>query len=232
MLALSLELARHQLGDRLVPLPKSLAAPLGVLALIAFASEGIWRLARHISVIAHEGGHAVAGSSMGRRVSGVKLNRDATGETAIRGPSGGLGTTITAFAGYLGPSLFGLGAATLIALDHIQAVLWLAIIFLAIMLLFARNFFGVISVLLNGGLLFIILRFGSAGVQTIAAYGLSWFLLLSGVRFAFTHGSGAADAGILREITRVPRAVWATLWLVITVAALWVGGRLLVGQVV
>jgi Peptidase M50B-like len=42
--------------------------------LLAFASEGIWRLARHTSVIAHEGAHAVAGWCMGRKVVSVKLS--------------------------------------------------------------------------------------------------------------------------------------------------------------
>ena len=48
---------------------------LGVLALIVFT-------ARHLSVIAHEGAHAMAGRSMGRKVLSVKLNSDATGETS------------------------------------------------------------------------------------------------------------------------------------------------------
>jgi Peptidase M50B-like len=66
--------------------------------------------------------------------------------------------------------------------------------------------------------------YGSVKLQTIAAYALSWFLLLSGVRFVLMHRSGAVDAGILRGVTHVPRIVWAALWLVITVIALWAGG--------
>ena len=83
--------------------------------LIAFASEGIWRLARHISVIAHEGAHAAAAWSMGGSVTGVSLKSDATGVTATLG-LGGLGWLITCFVGYLGPSVCGLAAASLIAL--------------------------------------------------------------------------------------------------------------------
>jgi Peptidase M50B-like len=71
--------------------------------------------------------------------------------------------------------------------------------------------------------------YGSVKPQTIAAYALSWFLLFSGVRFVLMHRSGAVDAGILRDITHLPRIAWAALWLVITVIALWVGGRLLIG---
>jgi hypothetical protein len=214
------------LSHDLTPLPRSVAVPVGALMLIAFASEGIWRFARHISVIAHEGAHAAAGWSMGGRVTGVTLKSDATGETTTLGLNG-LGGIINGFVGYLGPSVCGLAAAGLIALDHIEAVLWLAVIFLIIMLLLIRNFFGGISVILNGGLLFLILRYGSAGLQTVAAYALSWFMLFSGVRWVLMHGSKADDAGFLRGMTYIPRVVWFALWLAGSVTALWFGGRLL-----
>jgi Peptidase M50B-like len=214
------------LSHDLTPLPRSVAVPVGLLVLFAFAAEGIWRLARHISVIAHEGAHAVAGWSMGGRVTGVTLKSDATGETTTLGLSG-LGGIITGFVGYLGPSICGLTAAGLIALDHIGAVLRLAVIFLIIMLLLVRNFFGAISVILNGALLYLVLRDGSAGVQTVAAYALSWFMLLSGVRWVLMHGSNASDAGILRRMTYIPRVFWVVLWLVGSVTALWFGGHLL-----
>ena len=214
------------LSHDLTPLPGSVALPVGALMLIAFASEGIWRLARHISVIAHEGAHAAAAWSMGGSVTGVSLKSDATGVTATLG-LGGLGWLITCFVGYLGPSVCGLAAASLIALDHIEAVLWLAVIFLIIMLFLIRNLFGGISVILNGGLLFLVLRYGSAGLQTIAAYTLSWFMLLSGVRWVLMHGGNAVDAGILRDMTYIPRFAWSALWLVGSITALWFGGRLL-----
>ena len=60
MLALPLELAQHQPGTGPVPLPQLVAGPTGLLVFIAFLIEGIWRLARHISVIAHEGAHVAA----------------------------------------------------------------------------------------------------------------------------------------------------------------------------
>src|SRR5262245_4419901 len=91
MQALSLEFKLHQLGDAPALLPASVGKTIGLLVLLAFVSEGIWRLARHISVIAHEGAHALAGWSMGRKVVGVRLNSDATGETAIQGPAAGPG---------------------------------------------------------------------------------------------------------------------------------------------
>lgn len=227
MLTLSLELVQHQSGTGPVPLPHLVAEPTGLIVLIAFLIEGIWRLARHISVIAHEGAHVVAGRSVGHRVTSVKLYRNATGETNTRGPDR-LRPVIILFAGYLGPSLSGLAAACLIALDEITIALALTLACLVIMLIFIRNFFGVISVVLNGALVFLVLRYGTPAAQTVAACILSWFLLFSGVRWVLMHGTGAQDAINLTQATRIPRFVWVIFWLAITVAALWAGGHLLI----
>jgi Peptidase M50B-like len=226
VLALPLELAQ-QPGTGPAPVPQSVAGPIGLLVLMAFLIEGVWRLARHISVIAHEGAHVVAAWSVGGRVSGVKLNRDATGGTATLGIDSRLSSVIVGFAGYLGPSFFGLAAAWLIALDQVMVALWLTLAGLAVMLILIRNFFGVISVVLNGALVFLILRYGTAEVKVAAACALSWFLLFAGVRWVLAHGTGASDAIYLTQVTRFPKFVWVILWLVLTVGALWVGGHLL-----
>ena len=194
--------------------------PLAVIALILFA-------VKYFSVIAHEGAHAIAGWSMGRKVASVKLNSDATGATLTLGAEKGLGRIFTAFAGYLGPRFFGLGAAALISMGYARAVLWLALFFLTLILFRVRNLFGVASVLVNGALFVLILSHGSSKLQVTVAYVLSWFLLLSGVGVVLTDGSDAGDAANLRRITHLPRSLWSVLWLVITVAALAAGARLL-----
>jgi Peptidase M50B-like len=227
VLALSLELVRHQPGTRPVALPHLVAEPTGLLVLIAFLIEGIWRFARHLSVIAHEGAHVVAGRSMGHKITSVKLYRNASGKTSSLGPDR-FRPVIILFAGYLGPSLFGLAAAWLVALDQITIALGLALACLAIMLIFIRNLFGFISVVMNGALIFLVLRYGTPQAQTVAACILSWFLLFSGVRWVLMHGTGAQDAKDLTQATRIPRFVWVIFWLAITVAALWAGGHLLI----
>jgi hypothetical protein len=191
-----------------------------VLALILFA-------AKYFSVIAHEGAHAIAGRSMGRKVASVKLGSDATGETVTLGPDKGLGRIFTSFAGYLGPSFFGLSVAALISLGYTGAVLWFALFLLTAILFRVRNFFGVASVLANGALIVLVLSYGSAKLQVTAAHVLSWFLLLSGVVIVLVHGTNAGDAANLRRITHLPRFLWFVLWLVITVAALAAGAHLL-----
>lgn len=216
-MAFSLESAHHQFGHGTVPLPRSIIVPLVVIGLILFA-------VKYFSVITHEGAHAIAGWSMGRKVSGVRLNSDATGETLL---AEGPGNIFTVFVGYLGPSFFGLGAAALIALGYARAVLWLALLLLILILFRVRNLFGIISVLANGALFVFILSHGSPKLQVTAAYVLSWFLLFSGVGVVLARGSDAADAHSLRRLTHLPRFLWSVLWLVITVAALAAGARLL-----
>jgi hypothetical protein len=96
------------------------------------------------------------------------------------------------------------------------------------MMILIRNFFGVISVAISGVLVFLVLRYGSPEVQAVAACALSWFLLFSGVRWVLMHGTGAQDAISLTQSTRIPRFIWVIFWLAMTVAALWVGGRLMI----
>ena len=202
------------------------AGPTGLVVFVAFLIDGIWGFVRHFSVIAHEGAHVAAGWGAGRKVSGVRLNSDATGATSV-GSGGGFGSVIIGFAGYLGPSLFGFAAACLIALGQVTTALVLALVSLGIMLILVRNFFGVMSVVISGGLIYWVLRAGSPEVQAVAACAISWFLLFSGVRWVLMHGTGASDAGILAGSTHIPKFIWVTFWLAITVAALWVGGHLM-----
>jgi amino acid permease len=85
----------------------------------------------------------------------------------------------------------------------------------------------VASVLVNGALFVMILSYGSPKLQVTAAYILSWFLLLSGVGVVLAHDINVGDAFTLRKLTHLPRFLWSVLWLVITVAALSAGARLL-----
>ena len=76
--------------------------------------------------------------------------------------------------------------------------------------------------------LLLIAKFEPVHTQVIAAYGLAWLLLLSGVRTVVEHGPRAGDALILRDATHIPRLLWSLLWLGGTLAALAIGGRMLV----
>jgi Peptidase M50B-like len=223
----SMHTVLSRIGETQAPLPAAAAVLVGLAALAVVSVQEIWVLARHVNVIAHEGAHAVIGSAVGRRVHGVTLQPNADGRTRI--DSGTVPGTVTiGIVGYLGPSAFGLGAAKLIEVGHSVSVLWLALLLLAILLVLLRNFFGFFVVILTGLLLFMIARYAPVGVETVVAYGVTWFLLLSGVRMVLDDGIRAEDAGRLAGITHTRPALWVWLWLAGTVAALLVGGGLLV----
>ena len=218
MPAPSLSTEVHRISEFQAHLPAATSLLIGVVT-GGLGLTVLWAVTRHLNTIAHEGAHAVMGSSVGGRVGSVRLMRGGTGETSVAGGS----RVMVGFAGYLGPSLFGLGAAKLISFGHIVAVLWAALLALAVLLPLLRNAFGFASVIVTGVLIFLAARYAAVGVQVIVAYVIAWFLLLSGVRVVIEHGTDAADAGNLRKWTRLPPGVWTGLWLAGTVASLVAG---------
>src|SRR5580704_17591180 len=194
------------------PLSEADAVLVGLAALVVVFLDLGWRIVRHGTVMAHEGAHAVLGSLLFRNVSGIELNADATGATLMNG-GGCLGSVIVSFVGYVGPSLFGLGAARLIEFGHVAAVLWVALFLLGVLLIGLRRSFGMITVLLVAGLVFLVGHYTPVGAQMAASYGITWLLLLSGVRRVVEIGAGSADGANLRSLTGLPRLLWALLWL-------------------
>jgi hypothetical protein len=212
-----------------VPLSGMAAALIGLAAFGTIAFQASWLVVRHINVMAHEGAHAVTASLLFREVDSIKLNADATGATSRSDGSTPVNIVIK-FIGYVGPSLYGLGAAKLIESGHIAAVLWIALFLLAVLLLQLRMSFGIVTVILAGALVFLVLRYTPARDQVLAAYAIAWLLLLSGVRMVLEHGSGAGDAQDLRGLTHLPRFLWFLLWLAATLTAVAAGGKWLVMQ--
>lgn len=208
-------------------LPGDTAALIGLAALGLVAVNVGWQVVRHLTVMAHEGAHAVISLALFRGVGGIVLNRNATGATNV-GSAGGLSGFLIGLSGYLGPSAFGLGAAKLIQLRLAGVVLW-GLLFLLVALLTALRWsFGIISVLLAGGVVFVIGRFTPMTAQVVASYSITWLLLLSGVRRVIEVGASSEDGAALRGITHLPGGLWFVLWLAATLAAVVVGGRLLI----
>jgi Peptidase M50B-like len=132
--------------------------------------------------------------------------------------------------GYLGPSLFGLGAAKLISIGYPLTVLWLVVLLLVLVLFLLGRSFGVLSVPIAIVAFYLILRYTHAGTEVVAAYAVAWLLLLSGLRTAIGHfiRSDSGDASALRSQTHLPRTFFSLVWLAGTLLALVVGGKLLV----
>jgi hypothetical protein len=209
-------------------LPGGDAVLIGLVALGIVLIPFLWPLVQHLSVMAHEGAHATAGIFMGSPPLWVELGQDATGSTAFAPSLGGPPAVIVGVMGYLGPSAFGLCAAKLIETGHVITVLWLAIFLLVLLLSLISKSFGRISVPFAIALLALFMHYGHEGGEKVTAYGLTWLLLLSGVRVAVIRGANASDAWALNELTRIPRQLWALLWLAGTVLAVIIGGKWMV----
>jgi Peptidase M50B-like len=209
------------------PLSGSMAVLVGLAAFAAVALQGLWGVAQHVNTIAHEGTHAIVGFGAGNKITKVELKPDGTGRTYM--PAGVIpGDFTITFAGYVGPSAIGLLMAKMITLGEITEVLWLAVIGLAILLPLISTDFGRVYVIVTGLVLFLVAAYSTAGVKAVVAYGIAWFLLLSSIRKVLQRRWNAGDAANLRDLTHLPRVLWALLWLILTVAALAKGGSLLV----
>jgi len=215
-----------RIGQTQAPLTPTVAMLLGIAVLAIVVLPATWLVVRYVETMAHEGAHALVGSSAGGRIQGVRLKPNKDGETLVSS-TGSTGHVITGAAGYLGSSAFGLGAAKLISVGHAVAVLWLSLLLLVVLLALVRNSFGVVVVVATGIVIYVIARYTAVGTETAVAYLITWFLLLSGLRMVLEHGSRAGDAIILARATHVPRVLWAGMWLVGTAAALITGGMLL-----
>jgi hypothetical protein len=216
------------------PPPWWLSVATILVALALIVPRPVWPITRNVVTIAHEGGHALVALLTGRRLAGIQLHSDTSGVTVSAGKPSGLGMILTAFAGYVAPSLFGLGAAWLLAGGRVLATLWFATILLALMFLMIRNLYGALTVAVTGTLIFAISWWTPNIVQSAFASLLVWFLLISGPRPVYElhlkRRDGLApdsDADQLARLTAIPGIIWVGLFAAVTIASLGYAARLL-----
>lgn len=209
----------------------------GVLALLLVVLA--WPRVRLGVTVVHEAGHAVVAVLVGRRLSGIRLHSDTSGLTVSRGKPRGPGMVAMLAAGYLAPALLGLLAAFLLADGRGIGLLWLLVLLLAGLLLWVRNGYGLLVVLVLGGGLFALTWWGSAEVQSIAAYLVTWLLLLSAPRplieLMSRRGRGrsrTSDPDQLAALTHVPAVLWTLLLLAANCAGLVLGVSMLAPDLV
>jgi len=208
------------------PLPAGESIVIGLVVAAVVMAPLLSAPADHFWRMIHEGAHALLATVLGLTVIEIVLDRHSGGRTRIAGE--GLRIVLVVLIGYVGPSLFGLGAARLITLGYPVAVLWLLVVLLVVVLFLLSRSFGLLSVPIAIFLIYLILRSTHIGTEVVAGYAVAWLLLLSGVRAAVAHSTGSAEADDLRSRTHMPPGLWSLLWLAGTLTALAVGGKLLV----
>ena len=208
----------------------------GVVALVVVAFNELWRPARNVITIVHEAGHALVAVLVGRRLSGIQLHSDTSGLTLTKGKPHGPGMVSTALAGYVAPSLLGLGFSGLVGADRITAVLVICALLLLGVLVMVRNVYGFFTVLLVGGVLFGVAWWTSPLVQAAFAHVITWFLLLGGVRPVGElqrkrrHGwARDSDADQLAQLTGAPGWLWVGMFFFINLGSLALAAAWLLG---
>ncbi|MEV0086152.1 M50 family metallopeptidase [Saccharopolyspora sp. NPDC050642] len=203
----------------------------GVLSLLLVLSRNTWLLLRNVVTIAHEGGHAVVALLSGRKLNGIRLHSDTSGLTVSTGKPTGPGMVFTLLAGYPAVSLLGLGGAWLVTVDLAHVMLWACIALLVAMLLAIRNAYGVLSIVLTGGVIFAVSWFATPAWQALCCALFSWFLLFGGLRpiaeLRRKRSGGRApnsDADQLARLTGLPAGIWLATWFLAGLVALVIGG--------
>ena len=217
-------------------LPSGVLLATAAVAALLILSPTLWQLTRHVVTIAHEGAHGVVALAAGRRLSGIRLHSDTSGLTLSAGRPTGLGMVLTCAAGYTGPALFGLGAAALLAAGHAVGLLWALLGLLALLLVQIRNWYGLWSVLVTGGLVFAATWALPPNGQAAFAALATWFLLLAAPRTVVElqsarrrRGARDSDADQLARLTGLPGLVWVGVFLLVDVGALALSARWLLG---
>ncbi|GAA4017308.1 M50 family metallopeptidase [Allokutzneria multivorans] len=217
------------IGNQAAP-PPPVVLVTGALALVVVLSGTPWRVARNIITIVHEAGHALVAVLVGRRLNGIRLHSDTSGVTVSRGRPTGPGMVFTSLAGYIAPSLVGLGFAALLGSSRITLLLWVCTAVLLLMLIMVRNAYGALLLLVTGGALVSVSLLTTSGVQAAFAYLITWFLLLGGVRpvseLQRKRSRGRArdsDADQLARLTSTPAITWVLVFFVVTLGSLGLG---------
>jgi hypothetical protein len=231
--------------------PGWVIAVSAAVALLVVTAPRLWRLTRIAITIAHESGHALVSVLTGRKLEGIRLHADTSGETVSRGRRKGPGIVLTALAGYLTPPLLGVGAAALLATHRVTLLLAVLVVLLVAVLVMIRNWYGGLAVLTTIAVLTAVIWLANPALRAAFAYAVAWFLLFGGIRPVVelsrarrrrdtvrpapgrrlatgSPGAGMSDADQLGWLTGVPAGVWVALFALFAVVALVAGARLLV----
>ncbi|MBG0824228.1 M50 family metallopeptidase [Planomonospora sp. ID91781] len=210
-----------------------LLSALAALAVVTWSAS--WQLSRGLVTIAHEGGHALMALLTRRKLQGIRLHSDTSGVTLTRGRPTGPGMILTAAAGYVAPSLLGLGGAWLTSSGYVAVLITVVVALLVCMLVVIRNLFGAVSLLAVGGAIAALTWYAPPDVDAVIAYLAVWFLLFGGIRPIVElgrkrrHGRAPdSDADQLARLTFLPGGFWVLLFLLVSGAALLAGVYLLV----
>jgi hypothetical protein len=173
----------------------------------------------------HECAHALMTVLVGGRVTSITIAPDTSGLTEGLVPAGRLVRGLVTSAGYLGAALVGclLVAATRVEKWAHVILFSLGALMLVTLVLWMRNLFG-FGVVLAGGVALVALA--RQGVGNAARFLLSLLAIqvalnsVYDIRALFLIDRGESDAATMARLFLLPAWVWATTWMVMSVAML------------
>lgn len=213
-----------------------LAPAWAVLALagvgaVAASHPIVWARTRLLATWVHEAGHALAAILTGRTVTGMRVERDASGVTHHVGAERGLGRVLTAAAGYPAPALTGAVVLLLAGTGRPHAAVGLLLAVTVALLPLQRSLRAFAASLTLVGALLIVAVWAPT-LDTYALAFLAGYLVAASPRtIVELHrvrqqerglDGQHSDADTLAGLTGIPALMWEGVFLavsVVTVAA-------------
>lgn len=173
----------------------------------------------------HECGHALMTVMVGGQVTSITIQPDASGLTRSLIPIGRVAGGLVASSGYLGAAVVGclLMAATRIERRAHVILLGVGAFMFVTLVLWMRNLFGFGVVLAWGVVLVALARRGIGNAARFLLSLLAVQVALNSVydiRVLFLIGRGQSDAATMARLFALPSWVWATAWMLASVAML------------
>jgi len=172
----------------------------------------------------HECGHAVMAVLVGGSVTSITIQPDTSGLTRSLVPASRIAQGLVASAGYLSASIVGclLMAATRVERRARPILLGIGAFMLLTVVMWMRNPFGALVVLGWGIALLLLARKGSGRASLFLLSVLAIQVALNAVydiRILFLV-NGRSDAETMARLFLAPAWLWASLWMIASVAML------------
>jgi hypothetical protein len=173
----------------------------------------------------HESSHALMTVLVGGRVTSITIAPDTSGLTQSLLPAGRVERGLVASAGYLGAAIVGcsLMASTRVEKRAPVILVSLGVFMLVTLVVWMRNLFGATVVLAWAVTLIALARHGGAQAPRFLLSLLAIQVALNAVydiRVLFLIGQRQSDAATMARLFLLPSWVWATAWMVMSVAML------------
>lgn len=173
----------------------------------------------------HECAHAVMTVLVGGHVNSIVIAPNASGVTSSLMPASRVAQGLVASAGYLGASI--VGCALMIAArgkKPAHGILWtIGALMLVTLIVWMRNVFGIVVVLILAVALIALSRKRSGPVSSFVLSLLAVQVALNSVfdiRVLFLVNGGHSDAATMARLFVLPTWMWASLWMVISIGLL------------